>query len=189
MQTVTFRSAEEVMEALARREVETAFVWGPTAGYYNKKHLGETFQIVPVAGPGFQWQVAIGVKRGNEELKTRLERELEPLAPAITRLAEKYGFPLEPPRDLGQPPHQRLDASQVSAVPQSGQTNPFNGDPSVIAAGRSLFNQHCSHCHSANAMNPEPRTDLRRLKLRYGERTDEVFYATVTQGRPNAGMP
>jgi hypothetical protein len=77
-------------------------VWGPTAGYYHKKYLGETFQIVPVAGPGLQWQVAIGVKRGNEELKTRLERELEPLAPAITRLAEKYGFPLEPPRNLGQ---------------------------------------------------------------------------------------
>ena len=38
-------------------------------------------------------------------------------------------------------------------------------------------------------MNPEPSTDLRRLKLRYGERVDEVFYATVTQGRPNAGMP
>jgi polar amino acid transport system substrate-binding protein len=189
MQMVTFRSAEEVMEALARREVETAFVWGPTAGYYNKKHLGESFQVVPVAGPGLQWQVAIGVKRGNEALRTRLERELEPLAPAIAKLAEKYGFPLDPPRDLGQLTQERPSTSQVSAVSQSEQTNPFNSAPVLIAAGRSLFNQHCSHCHSPDAMNPEPRTDLRRLKLRYGERADEIFYATVTQGRPNAGMP
>jgi mono/diheme cytochrome c family protein len=189
MQTVTFRSAEEVMEALAKRQVETAFVWGPTAGYYNKKHLGETFQVVPVAGPGLQWQMALGVKRGNEALKTRLERELEPLAPAITRLADKYGFPLEPPRDLGQPAQERPHISKDSAASQSGQTNPFSSDLALIAAGRSLFNQHCSHCHSPNAMNPEPRTDLRRLKLRYGERADEVFYTTVTQGRPNAGMP
>jgi mono/diheme cytochrome c family protein len=189
MQMMTFRSAEEVMEALARREVETAFVWGPTAGYYNKKRLGETFRVVPVAGPGFQWQVAIGVKQGNEALKTRLERELEPFASAITRLAEKYGFPLEPPRDLGQLAQERPNASQGSAASQSGQMNPFNGDPCLIATGRSLFNQHCSHCHSPDAMNPEPRTDLRRLKLRYGESADEVFYTTVTQGRPNVGMP
>jgi ABC-type amino acid transport substrate-binding protein len=189
MQMVTFRSAEEVMEALARREVETAFVWGPMAGYYNKKHLGETFQVVPVAGPGLQWQMAIGVKRGNEALKTRLEREIEPLAPAINKLAEKYGFPLDPPRHLGQLTQEMPSAPQSSTVAQSGQTNPFKGDPSLLAAGRSLFNQHCSHCHSANATNPEPSTDLRRLKLRYGERADEIFYATVTQGRPKAGMP
>jgi polar amino acid transport system substrate-binding protein len=189
MQTVTFRSVEEVMEALAKRQVETAFVWGPTAGYYNKKHLRETFQVVPVAGPGLQWQVAIGVKRGHEALTTRLERELESLIPAITRLAEKYGFPLDPPRDLGQLTKERLGASQVSTVSQSRQTNPFNSDSVLIATGRSLFNQYCSHCHSPDAMNPEPRTDLRRLKLRYGEKADEIFYATVTQGRPNAGMP
>jgi polar amino acid transport system substrate-binding protein len=169
--------------------VETAFVWGPTAGYYNKKRLGDTFQVVPVAGPGLQWQVAIGVKRGNEALKTRLERELEPLAPAITRLAEKYGFPLAPPRDLGQPLQERPNASQDAAAAQSGQMNPWHGDQALIAAGGSLFNQYCSHCHSPDAMNPEPRTDLRRLKLRYGEKADEIFYATVTQGRPNAGMP
>ena len=189
MQMVTFRSAEEVMEALARREVETAFVWGPTAGYYNKKHLGETFQVVPVAGPGLQWQVAIGVKRSNEALRTRLEHEFKPLAPAITKLAEKYGFPLDPPRGLEQLTRERSEAAQVLGASKSGQTNPFNSAPALIAAGRSLFNQHCSHCHSTDAMNPEPSTDLRRLKLRYGERVDEVFYATVTQGRPNAGMP
>jgi mono/diheme cytochrome c family protein len=153
------------------------------------KYLRDTFQVVPVAGPGFQWQVAIGVKRGNEALKTRLERELEPLALAITRLAEKYGFPLAPPRDLGQPLQERPNASQDSAAVRSGQMNPFHGDQALIAPGRSLFNQHCSHCHSPDAMNPEPRTDLRRLELRYGERADEVFYVTVTQGRPNAGMP
>ena len=60
-QVSTFRRAEEVLEALRRGEVETAFVWGPMAGYYNTQ-LGSAYQIIPVAGPGLQWQVAIGVK-------------------------------------------------------------------------------------------------------------------------------
>src|SRR5947208_14850210 len=54
---------------------------------------------------------------------------------------------------------------------------------------RSLFNTHCSHCHSPNAANPAPRTDLRRLSTRYGAHEDQVFYITVTQGRPTKGMP
>lgn len=187
-QAVTFRFAEDVMDALSRREVESAFVWGPTAGYYNKRVLGGGFQIVPVDGPGLQWQVAIGVRTDNEALKTRLDREIEQLQPAILQLAGKYGFPLSPPL--------RLDASaketpspQEQASPRPPRSNAFSGDPSVTPAGRSLFNQHCSHCHSPNAINPDPSRDLRRLKQRYGENMTQVFYATVTEGRPTKGMP
>ena len=51
------------------------------------------------------------------------------------------------------------------------------------------FEVHCSHCHAPNAVNPDPRTDLRRLRRRYGEDMPRVFYATVTEGRPTNGMP
>ena len=66
---------------------------------------------------------------------------------------------------------------------------PFDGDPAAAAEGRTLFNVHCSHCHSPNAASPDPQRDLRRLRLRYGEQRNEVFYTTVTQGRPTKGMP
>jgi mono/diheme cytochrome c family protein len=59
----------------------------------------------------------------------------------------------------------------------------------MVKPGRMLFNTHCSHCHSPNAQNPEPRTDLRRLNMRYGQKVNDVFYTTVTQGRPTKGMP
>src|SRR5216117_3544424 len=68
-------------------------------------------------------------------------------------------------------------------------TNPFHADASVVPVGRSLFNQHCSHCHAPNAVNPDPRTDLRRLRLRYGDTMTEAFYTAVTEGRPTKGMP
>jgi hypothetical protein len=59
----------------------------------------------------------------------------------------------------------------------------------AVAAGRTVFNQHCSHCHSPNAHSPEPARDLRRLRIRYGERMTAVFYETVSEGRAAKGMP
>ncbi len=62
-------------------------------------------------------------------------------------------------------------------------------DAGRTTAGRSLFNQYCAHCHSPDAVSPDPPRDLRRLKRRYGEKIADVFYFTVTHGRPDKGMP
>ena len=35
----------------------------------------------------------------------------------------------------------------------------------------------------------DPPRDLRRLKHRYPEKTADLFYFTVTHGRPDKGMP
>jgi mono/diheme cytochrome c family protein len=55
--------------------------------------------------------------------------------------------------------------------------------------GRSLFNQHCGHCHGPNAIQGERPLDLRRLTLRYGERAPTVFDETMNKGRLTKGMP
>jgi len=173
---VTFRLVEEAMDALARGEAGAAFVWGPTAGYYNKTRLASAWRVVPVAGAGLQWKAAAAVRKGNAALKERVERALAELGPDIEHLAEdRYGFPLAAAIDL---------EPQASAPP-----NPFQGRADLIPVGRSVFNQHCSHCHSPNAQSPEPTRDLRRLKRRYGDQRRDVFYATVTAGRPQKGMP
>src|SRR5262245_62663950 len=41
--TATFRLVEEAMDALARGEAGAGFLWGPTAGYYNKSRLASAF--------------------------------------------------------------------------------------------------------------------------------------------------
>jgi polar amino acid transport system substrate-binding protein len=189
-QAVTFRFAEEIMDALARREVQTAFVWGPIAGYYNKTRLASEFEITPVAGPGLQWQVAIGVKKGDDVLKTRLERALEELSAEIAVLMDQYGFPRSEPVPLGARGNAlRLAAADESSMLVWTRAKPVGDDRAVAEEGRSLFNIHCSHCHAPNAVNPDARTDLRRLRLRYGEDMTRVFYTTVTEGRPSNGMP
>ena len=165
----TFRSAEEAVEALGRQEVDAAFVWGPIAGYLNVTKFAGAYRIVPVAGEGLQWRIGIGVRKGDETLRRRIDEALGQLAPEIRRTAEHYGFPLAAAVDL-------------TAVPPVSTTDD-------AAAGRSVFNQHCSHCHSPNAHSPEPARDLRRLRIRYGERMTAVFYEAVTLGRSAKGMP
>ena len=195
---VTFKLAEEAMEALTRGEADVAFLWGPTAGYFNKTRLGGAYAIVPIAGEGLQWQVAVGVRKGQDSLKADLDRILDQLKPEITTLAEKYGFPggrpvaLDGQRGRLGPDEDDPGALQLAQHEESTtrQTSP-SGAPldNFVRLGRSLFNQHCSHCHAPNAMSPEPSRDLRRLTLRYGAKMRETAYATITVGRVDKGMP
>jgi len=67
--------------------------------------------------------------------------------------------------------------------------NPFAGRVDLVAEGRSLFNQYCSHCHGPNAVQGERPRDLRRLDIRYGDKASSVFYETVSTGRMDLGMP
>jgi mono/diheme cytochrome c family protein len=67
--------------------------------------------------------------------------------------------------------------------------NPFAGRADLVAEGRSLFNQYCSHCHGPNAVQGERPRDLRRLNIRYGDKASSVFYETVSTGRKDLGMP
>jgi ABC-type amino acid transport substrate-binding protein len=188
----TFRHVEEAMDALARGEAGAAFVWGPSAGYYNKVRLGGAWRVVPVAGPGLQWSVTAGVRKGDTALKERIERALVDLEHDIRRLADGYGFPSAVPVDLEARP-QAPPAAAPAPSPAPGAStlpvNPFNGRAEVVPVGRSVFNQHCSHCHAPNAQSPEPSRDLRRLKRRYGDQRIGVFYNTVREGRPTKGMP
>jgi polar amino acid transport system substrate-binding protein len=78
----------------------------------------------------------------------------------------------------------------ASAADAAGTiTNPFEGRADLVDEGRSLFNQHCAHCHGPNAYQGERPRDLRRLRLRYGAQAPRIFYETTSTGRPEKGMP
>jgi mono/diheme cytochrome c family protein len=189
VQLVTFRSAEEAIDALGRDEIDAAFVWGPVAGY-RAARLGllDRFEIISVAGLELRWQATIGVRAADQALREHLDRELALIRAEIATLARKYHVPMDRPTDLRGVVSADTNTERAPSAPP-GKVNPFRGDPAAAVAGRTQFNVHCSHCHSPNAANPEPRTDLRRLHRRYGDRVNEVFYATITGGRPTKGMP
>jgi polar amino acid transport system substrate-binding protein len=68
------------------------------------------------------------------------------------------------------------------------ETQP-TANTSAVVAGHSLFNDNCEHCHGPDAVEGVEQRNLRHLALRYGNKMDQVFFYTVTHGRPSKGMP
>jgi mono/diheme cytochrome c family protein len=196
---VTFREAEEALDAIKRGEADAAFVWGPSAGAHNKRQLGDAYQIIPVAGEGMQWQVVIGVRPSEAALLQRLNGAIDALQVEIGAVMVRYGFPSGNPVPINvkllsqaPPPRDSARIVQTGLVPVQAQPTEVakaSSGPEAVSAGKSEFNQHCSHCHAPNAMSFEPTRDLRRLRIRYGNKMREVAYATIVNGRNDKGMP
>jgi ABC-type amino acid transport substrate-binding protein/cytochrome c553 len=216
IETVTFREAEEAMQALAEGRVDAAFVWGPIAGYVNRTVLNGAFKVTPVKGPGLAWPAAIGLARDHAALRDELNRAIDAKRSLIAELADKYGFPSGPVVTIAGGADTPAEAAQANAAPASvPQTvapvvtaaasagheaatatqaepsapppeHPAGGD---LASGREVFNGICAHCHGPDAIQAERRINLRLLKRRYGAEMDEKFRYTVTHGRPDKGMP
>src|SRR5262249_37747397 len=82
--------------------------------------------------------------------------------------------------------------TSVAVVRVEGPLSATNSSASTtegLTEGQSMFNQYCTDCHGANAVQGERPRDLRRLKRRYGDHWREKFLSTVDQGRPERGMP
>jgi mxaJ protein len=87
-----------VVEAVAKREVDVAIVWGPTAGFFVKQeHLPLT--LVPVAPQidlpylPFVYDISMGVRRGDDAFRDRLETILENRRAEIDEILDRYGVP------------------------------------------------------------------------------------------------
>jgi mxaJ protein len=87
-----------VVEAVAKGEVDVAVVWGPMAGFFVKKeHLPLTLQ--PVAPQidlpylPFVFDISMGVRRGDDAFKERLESILENRRAEIDQILDSYGVP------------------------------------------------------------------------------------------------
>jgi mxaJ protein len=87
-----------VVEAVAKGDVDIAVVWGPTAGYFAKKSpvpLVVTPVRPAVDGDGlpFTFGISLGVRRGNAELRDRLDAILKKRKADIDRILDDYGVP------------------------------------------------------------------------------------------------
>ena len=193
----SFRDHGEALAALAKGEIDAAILWGPSAGYENVRHLGSRWKVTPVAGEGLNGQVAVAVRRGQDELATRIDKALAELQPQIQELARKYGFPVGKPTPLSarsaQPEKKSAALAQgmqvragwlvtTQAATQAASTEDIN-------AGRSLFNNVCSHCHGTDGSSPVSERDLRKLQRRYKDNWRETALTTIKNGRQDAGMP
>jgi quinoprotein dehydrogenase-associated probable ABC transporter substrate-binding protein len=97
----TFYSSQnppsKIIDAVAGGQIHVAIVWGPAAGYFVRR-AGVPMEVVPVpSGKGdlpFAFDISMGVKIGNETLRSELERAMDKKQAEIRKILSDYGVPL-----------------------------------------------------------------------------------------------
>lgn len=88
----------DIVDAVARGDVDIAFVWGPVAGYFAKQAKVRLTLIPtpPFDGPRLPmiYDVSMGVRKGDAELKAAVEMALGRRREEIERLLREYGVPI-----------------------------------------------------------------------------------------------
>ena len=91
-------------------------------------------------------------------------------------------------------------ASPAAASAPSGEGAPASAESASLTPpaaegedrvreGKEVFNGTCAHCHGPDAIQAERKINLRLLHHRYGLGMEDMFFKTVTNGRPSKGMP
>jgi mxaJ protein len=89
----------EIVDAVADGRVDVAVVWGPLAGYYSRREP-TALAVTPIAAaPGgaslpFAFDIAMGVRAGNDSLRQALDRVILSRGSEIRRILRSYGVPL-----------------------------------------------------------------------------------------------
>lgn len=208
----TYRTPQRAMAALARGEAKLAFLWGPSAGYYNAELLRGAYEVRPVSANGLEWPVAAGVRKDDPALLGALNRALAELGPTLAALEERYGFPrgkaivlpglpgAEPAEAKGAGGGDAADDPPAGGAGQAlgaGPAKTTGADPArsgaqdpQAAEGRDLFNSRCARCHGENADSPLAERSIPDLLGRIPAKERQSFFLTVvTNGEPSQGMP
>jgi mxaJ protein len=88
----------QIIDAVARREVDVAVAWGPMAGYWAQRSR-VPLRLVPVQPQidvpflPFVFDIAIGVRRGDTTFRASLDSSLARHRPEIDRILDAYGIP------------------------------------------------------------------------------------------------
>jgi mxaJ protein len=88
-------SAQRAVEAIERGEIDAAVLWGPQAGYFAKRS-SVPLRVSALPAPAdahFQFAIAMGVRRGDGELRSRLDDFIKRRGADIDRILAEYDVP------------------------------------------------------------------------------------------------
>ncbi len=90
----------KLVEAVERGDVDIAIIWGPFAGYFAKREP-YPLEISPVSpamflAVPFTYEMSLGVRKGDDALRDKLDAVIERRCAEIQALLEEYGVPLAP---------------------------------------------------------------------------------------------
>lgn len=88
-----------LLDAVVAKEVDVACVWGPLAGWYAKESRAAPLRLVPVE-PQVDlpflpevFDIAIGVRRGDDALRDEIDGILEKRKSEVDAILARYGVP------------------------------------------------------------------------------------------------
>jgi quinoprotein dehydrogenase-associated probable ABC transporter substrate-binding protein len=109
--------SRELIDAVARRDIDVAIAWGPLAGYFAGREAAALQITVPANAaaemPPMTFDISLGVRRGDADLKSLLDGVLQRRHGDIVALLRAYGVPLVEDRD----PRQRSETASLEAFP------------------------------------------------------------------------
>jgi mxaJ protein len=98
-----------VVDAVAQREIDVAFVWGPLAGYFSRRDgvpvtvpaaVGRTGLDAATLTP-FAFDIAMGVRRDDQALAAAVNAVIERRRLDIRKILNSYSVPLLDSRRVG----------------------------------------------------------------------------------------
>jgi quinoprotein dehydrogenase-associated probable ABC transporter substrate-binding protein len=86
----------DLIRAVGRGDIDVAFAWGPLGGYFAA-HASPPLRVTPlepVVEAPMTFAIAMGVRRGDEDLRRALERAIARRAGDLRLILEQFGVPL-----------------------------------------------------------------------------------------------
>lgn len=84
----------ELIDAVARGDVDVAIAWGPLAGYFARSsRVPLVVTAIESSAPGMEFAIAVGVRRSDRALRDRLDAVLVRERAAIAGLLRRFGVP------------------------------------------------------------------------------------------------
>ncbi len=96
---------EDIINAVAKKQVDVAIVWGPVAGYFAAKSpvplVLHPILTDSATGIPFSYAIAMAVGRRNKVLRDSLQNFLDQNRDKVNAILREYGVPLFPLADSG----------------------------------------------------------------------------------------
>ncbi len=97
-----FPFEDDMMEAVAKHEVDGAVVTQTVAGYFNATHPDQAVMILPPdeGQPNMSWNIAVGMRRPDPAMRDAIDGALAKLMAdgTIASIYGRYGLNLRPPQ-------------------------------------------------------------------------------------------
>jgi polar amino acid transport system substrate-binding protein len=100
--TSPFVFEDDIVAALANREIEAAAVTPVAVGWFNLQHADKPLRLIPAFDndSDLNWNIAAGLFRPDDKLRARVDAAIETLLAdgTIARIYARYGIELRPPQ-------------------------------------------------------------------------------------------